>query len=127
MRNVQSLNGLSPLDQHEFNIVGNSSLVIIYHPERYDLSAFNITTGEGWIMDTKFQDIDLETNELLFEWSPIEHVALSESYVLPNTTEVVGTGLSQTSPWDFVGSFSCLTDMRLLIALVSYELSGQRQ
>lgn len=101
VRSVQSLNGLSPLDQHEFNIVGNSSLVIVYHPERYDLSAFNITTGEGWIMDTKFQDIDLETNEVLFEWSPIEHVALSEGYVLPNTTEVVGTGFNALSPWDF--------------------------
>ncbi|MBA7495356.1 hypothetical protein ES702_05938 [subsurface metagenome] len=101
VRTVQSLNGLSPLDQHEFNIVGNSSLIIVYHPERYDLSAFNVTTGEGWIMNTIFQDISLETGELLFEWSPIDHVALTEGYVLPNTTEVVGTALSATSPWDY--------------------------
>lgn len=45
-------------------------------------------------MNGVFQDIDLNTGELVYEWSAIDHVALSEGYVLPNTTEVVGTGFS---------------------------------
>lgn len=98
---VNTLNGLSPLDQHEFVIADDNALIITYHPERYDLSAFNITTGQGWIMNSIFQDINLTTGELEFEWSAIEHIALTEGYVLPNTTEIIGTGFNPTSPWDY--------------------------
>lgn len=100
---VSSLNGRAPIDQHEFNIINNtgSALVTIYQPQPYDLSAFNITDGQGWIEDCLFQDINTTTNELMFEWSAIEHVALTESYVDPNQSEVAGTGFSPLSPWDY--------------------------
>ncbi|KAK5089183.1 hypothetical protein LTR05_003407 [Lithohypha guttulata] len=103
VRTVTALNSRSALDQHEFNIVDgtDSALTTTYHPERYDLSAFNITDGEGWIQNSIFQDVNLTTDELTFEWSAIEHVALTESYVDPNQSEVVGTGFNAASPWDY--------------------------
>lgn len=101
VRTVTAMNALSALDQHEFNVVGDSALTTIYTPRRFDMSAYNITSGEGWIQDSVFQDVNLTTGELSFEWSAIEHVALSESYVVPNQTEVAGTGFSAVSPWDY--------------------------
>ncbi|KAL6249837.1 hypothetical protein RBB50_003693 [Rhinocladiella similis] len=101
---VRAQNGISNLDMHENHLTrdGKAMFVTSYHPERYDLSDFNITTGLGWIQNCIVQKIDVATSTLLWEWSAIEHVPLAESYVLPNSTEVAGTGFSPTSPWDYV-------------------------
>lgn len=103
VRQVRAQYGIANLDQHETWISpdGTAAMVISYNPEAFDLSAQNITTGQGWIQNSVFQKIDVETGDLLFSWSPIEHVDLSEGYVLPNSTEVVGSGLSPQSPWDY--------------------------
>lgn len=90
-------------DLHEFTLLngGESALLISYQPVPYDLSAYGVTTGQGWIMDGVFQEINLTTREVLFEWRALDHVSPADSYVLPNTTEVSGTGLSSDSPWDY--------------------------
>ena len=103
VKQIRSQNGIANLDQHETHLSRNARAahVISYNPERYDLSEQNITTGQGWLHNSIFQKINIQTGELLFQWSPIEHVALSESFVLPNSTEVVGTGLNSSSGWDY--------------------------
>ena len=103
VKQVRSQYGYANLDQHENHLSRNAKAahVISYNPERYDLSEQNITTGQGWLQVPTFQKIDIQTGQLLFSWSPIEHVSLSESYVLPGTTEVVGSGFGPTSPWDY--------------------------
>ena len=101
---VRAQNGASNLDMHE-NIIamdGSSMLVTSYTPERADLTDYNVTTGEGWVLNVFVQKIDIATGSLLWEWSAINHVALADSYVLPNTTEVAGTGFTATEPWDWV-------------------------
>lgn len=47
-----------------------------------------------WIWDSMFQEINLETNELVFEWRASDHFAFSESYIstLPAT---------ESEPWDW--------------------------
>jgi len=131
VKTVTALNGLSALDQHEFNIVGDSALTTIYQPERYDLSAFNISGGEGWILNCVFQDVNLTTGELSFEWSAIEHVALSEGYVTPNQSEVAGTGFTAVSPWDYfhINSVDKNDDGDYLVssrhASTLYKINGQ--
>lgn len=52
---VQSGNGRPPNDQHEFNVLpgGETALVSIYNALEYDLSAFGITSGQGWIMEVR--------------------------------------------------------------------------
>ena len=128
---VTALDAGSPLDQHEFNIVGDSALTTIYHPERYDLSAFNITGGQGWIQNCLFQDVNLTTGQLSFEWSAIQHVGLSEGYVSPNQSEVAGTGFSAVSPWDYfhINSVDKNNDGDYLISArhvsTLYKINGQ--
>ncbi|KAJ9658263.1 hypothetical protein H2198_003836 [Neophaeococcomyces mojaviensis] len=131
VRTVTSQNGLSAIDQHEFNIINDTAITVIYHPERYDLSAFNVTAGEGWIQNSIFQDTNLTTGELVFEWSAVEHVAISEGYVSPNQSEVAGTGFDARSPWDYFhinsvdknGDGDYLVSARHVSAL--YKISGE--
>lgn len=47
VRAVQSV-GTTALDQHEANLIGDSFLIDVYQPTRYDLSAYNLSSGEGW-------------------------------------------------------------------------------
>ena len=103
IRQVRTSNGISNSDQHESHLSqnGQAALLTVYNPERYDLSEQNITNGQGWIQNCIFQRINIDSGELMFEWSAIEHVALSEGYVFPNSTEVVGSGTSSDSPWDY--------------------------
>lgn len=88
---------------HESNLVdnGRSALVTIYRPQQYDLSTYGITGGQGWIMNTAFQEIGIDTNRLLFEWNPLDHIDPSFSLVLPDSTESSGTGLLPSNPWDY--------------------------
>jgi hypothetical protein len=100
---VQSQGSLSPLDQHEFNVVdnGKSALIIVYQTKQADLSAEGINSGLGWITNCWFQEIALGTNKRLFEWSALDHVSPSFSSIAPNSTESSGTGLDPTLPWDY--------------------------
>ncbi|KIX09280.1 uncharacterized protein Z518_00359 [Rhinocladiella mackenziei CBS 650.93] len=99
---IHSQGGLANFDEHEFHVLDDgTSLFTLYQPEHYDLTDYDITAGQGWIMNNFFQHIELGTKRLLFEWSALDHVPLSESFVMPNSTEVSGTGFSSTSPWDY--------------------------
>lgn len=46
---------------------------------------FNIT--DGWLLDSYFQEVDLATNELLFEWSASDHVNITDTYLTPDVSE----------------------------------------
>src|SRR5262249_19795463 len=100
---VQTQGGLNPMDQHEFTVLGDGSSAMItsFQVRHADLSANGVTGGMGWIMDSWFQEIELGTNKLLFQWSALDHVDPSYSYVPPNSTESSGTGLDPLEPWDY--------------------------
>lgn len=129
---IHSQGGLANFDEHEFNVVddGQSAMFTLYNPEHYDLSAFNVT-GQGWLTNCYFQHIDLDTRSLLFEWSAIDHVALNETYVLPDSTEVSGDGLTPTSSWDYfhINSIDQNADGDYLVSArhtcAVYKVSGQ--
>lgn len=101
---VKSGGGIANFDEHEFNVVddGKNVLMTLYDPQQYDLTDWDISTGQGWVMDCYFQKLELGTNRLLFEWSALDHVAITETTVAPNSTEVSGNGLSPTLPWDWL-------------------------
>ncbi|MCJ1386068.1 hypothetical protein MMC17_009193 [Xylographa soralifera] len=103
VKSVQTGGGLPPADQHDFNTINNGSqaLMTIFHPLQYDLTAYNISNGQGYIMEGVFQEVDTMTSDVLFEWRSLSHVDPSESYVLPNTTDVSGDGLTKDTPWDY--------------------------
>lgn len=52
--------------------------------------------GQGWIHDSTFQEVDIETGELLFEWRAADHYAVNESLY-----PIGSAGRSPEEPFDF--------------------------
>ena len=105
VKSVQTGGGIAAADQHEFNTnpsEGKTALMTIYHPIQYDLTAYNIMGGQGWILQCYFQEVDVDTSEVLFQWGSLDYVQPSASYVLPNTTDVSGDGTTKDTAWDYL-------------------------
>ncbi|KAJ5677630.1 uncharacterized protein N7477_003263 [Penicillium maclennaniae] len=101
-RTVQSGRGLELSDMHELKIVdGDRVLITVYQPEQYDLVSLGIPAAKGWVMSGVFQEINISSGKVLFEWSSLDHVPLSETYVPLGLNSVAGNGLSNTPPWDY--------------------------
>lgn len=132
VQSVQSQGGLSPVDQHEFKVLdSNSALITIYQIQQHDLSADGVTLGLGWITNCWFQEVELGTNKLLFEWSSLDHVETSASYIAPNSTDSSGSGLSPSEPWDYfhINSIDKFPNGDYLVSArhtsTVYRISGQ--
>lgn len=86
-------------DLHEFLITpSNTALLTVYDTIPWNLSTYGIAdeTGHGYIRDGVFQELDLETGELLFEWRASEHVTLEECFTHPS-----GEGKTFANAWDW--------------------------
>jgi hypothetical protein len=103
VKSVEPAGSSIAMDEHEFMLIngGKSALITIYHPKAYDLGAYGVDNGFGWVQESIFQEIDVETGGLIFEWRSLDHVDVSESYVEPMETEVSGDGRTKESPWDY--------------------------
>lgn len=95
-------------DMHEFKMTphsgGKSVLMTVYQPRQYDLMThpkFNVKNGFGWIVEGVFQEIEIETGKLLFEWRSLDHVDPSQSWTWPHSTDTSGDGVSEWHPWDY--------------------------
>ncbi|PSS03849.1 ASST-domain-containing protein [Coniella lustricola] len=65
-------------DLHEFQITPQgTALLTAYVAQATNLSAYGVANGQ--IYDSIFQEIDLETGELIFEWYASEHFAITDS------------------------------------------------
>ena len=93
----------SSTDMHEFRLTkdGKSALMTQYLRSAHDLCEFGICNGLGYIQQGAFQEVDVETGKVLFEWRSLDHVDVHESYVLPGTTEISGNGRDPALPWDY--------------------------
>ncbi|KOC09279.1 hypothetical protein AFLA70_39g003881 [Aspergillus flavus AF70] len=99
---VQSGDGLTLSDMHELDIIDNTSVLIaIYQPRRYNLTAYNVSADNGWVMDGVFQEINITSGKVLFEWRSLDHVGISETYTPIRLNTVVGDGLSNATAWDY--------------------------
>ncbi|OAL34144.1 hypothetical protein AYO20_06599 [Fonsecaea nubica] len=88
-------------DKHEFHIINEeTALIQIYHPVPYNLTAYGGSEEQQWIVDARFQELDIETGEVLFEWSSLEHVDPSEAY-LPLNPGQAGAGYNSSDAWDY--------------------------
>ncbi|MCJ1415924.1 hypothetical protein MMC32_002259 [Xylographa parallela] len=105
--NVTSGNDQPALDQHEFFVKDNGTtvLVTIYKQIPFDAatSAPGNTALENvtWLQVGIFQQIELATNKVLFEWQSSDFVPVSASYVQPGTTDISGNGSSASTAWDY--------------------------
>jgi Arylsulfotransferase (ASST) len=65
-------NGLSG-DEHEFTITPRNTALITFYNQR----------GDTW--DSGFQELAIPSGRVLFQWSALAHVPLSESYAQPRS------------------------------------------
>ncbi|PYI32470.1 hypothetical protein BP00DRAFT_414659 [Aspergillus indologenus CBS 114.80] len=63
-------------DKHEFHVTQDgTAIVIVYSPVLGDLSP--VGGASGWVLDGIFQEIDIETGALLFEWHALQQFPLN--------------------------------------------------
>ncbi|WQF78673.1 Putative quinoprotein alcohol dehydrogenase-like superfamily [Colletotrichum destructivum] len=86
---------------HEFRIVDDDfALVEIGSTRPVGLSPWGGAKGQDWILSTGFQELNIETGEVVFQWESLDHVDPGNSAFplaeLPSTT-----GLDSSSAWDY--------------------------
>ncbi|KAK8217602.1 hypothetical protein M8818_001361 [Zalaria obscura] len=124
-------------DMHEFRLApysnGTTALMTVYQPRMYDLTTnprFNIVGGIGWIVEGVFQEVEVETGRVVFEWRSLDHLDPHLSYTYPGTTDTSGNGLHEDTPWDYfhINSIDKNADGDYLISArhmaAIYKLSG---
>jgi hypothetical protein len=93
---IHGANGLQG-DLHEFQITrDDTALFAVYQILPADLREVG-GPKNGWIYDGLFQEVDVETNELRFQWRASEHFPLQES----ERDREEGDGDTEDNPWDF--------------------------
>lgn len=84
-------------DLHSFTILPeNSALVTAYEKVGLDMSDVlrRPSGSKGWAWDSLFQEFDIETGEVIFQWRASEHFALNESYAPTGQP-------TEKEPWDW--------------------------
>ena len=88
---VRAGNGLQA-DLHEFHVAAHDvAYVTAYNPIRCNLSSVEDGPSNGVILDSTFQEIDMKTGLVRYEWHALSHVEARESENAP----------SKTRPWDW--------------------------
>ncbi|KIW83543.1 hypothetical protein Z517_02788 [Fonsecaea pedrosoi CBS 271.37] len=86
-------------DSHEFRITPQgTALITIHHKHQADCTELGL--GKScWIQDGQFQEIDIETGDLLFEWRATDHIRMSDVFSSPSRKD--GYGKSKKDAFDF--------------------------
>lgn len=93
IKNVSAQRGYTS-DLHEFLLTPqNTALLLSTKTVPVDLTPYG-GPQNGSVQDCAIQEIDLETNELLFFWSALDHIPLSDSY------EPASTATESNNIWD---------------------------
>ncbi|KAL4744396.1 hypothetical protein BDW72DRAFT_92940 [Aspergillus terricola var. indicus] len=83
-------------DLHELHITSaETALVTIYDPTLVDLSSIG-GPEVGWIYDCLFQEIDIATGDLIFEWRASEYFPVNATY-----NALKEAGKERASAFDF--------------------------
>ncbi|KAJ9612047.1 hypothetical protein H2200_003642 [Cladophialophora chaetospira] len=83
-------------DLHEFVITRHdTALLTFYNVKPADLSSLG-KRKNGWLIDSGFQEVDIATGQLLFEWRASDHFRVDETFMTLNPG-----GYLQSIPFDF--------------------------
>ncbi|THZ82942.1 hypothetical protein D6C84_05363 [Aureobasidium pullulans] len=137
VKTVESSGAGASSDMHEFRLTpysnGTTALMTVYQPRQYDLTTnpkFQIQNGMGWIVEGVFQEIEIDTGRVVFEWRSTDHLDPSLTYTFPGRTDTSGNGLTEKTPWDYfhINSIDKNQDGDYLISArhmaAIYKLSG---
>ena len=84
-------------DQHESFVTDrNTLLVTAYNVTQTDLSPIG-GPSDGWVLDGLFFELDPKTSDVLFRWSALEHIPITETKL--NLTG--NGGFNQSKPFDW--------------------------
>jgi hypothetical protein len=133
--NFQTLNASqtfrSNIDLHELNITPSGTmLVTANNVTQRDLSSAGGPTS-GWTVDAMVYEIDIATNEILFEWHSLDHLdklpyTLSKLLVGEEGTN----GTTQATAWNYFhinavsqynGDYGYLVSSRYLCSIIALE------
>jgi hypothetical protein len=88
-------------DLHEsFVTERNTLLVSGYNVTQTDLTAVGGAV-DGWVSDSLFFEIDIKTQKVLFSWSALAHVPITDSQLPLYNAAMNTTFGTASSPWDF--------------------------
>ncbi|RJE24332.1 Arylsulfotransferase ASST [Aspergillus sclerotialis] len=91
---IRGANDLA-VDLNDFHITrDDTALLTVRNHVQTDLQSVD-RPEDGWIVDGVFQEVNIETGELLFQWQAAEHFNFTEAY-----PELEDTG-TEANPWDF--------------------------
>ncbi|KAF2478341.1 uncharacterized protein BDR25DRAFT_365533 [Lindgomyces ingoldianus] len=91
---MKAANGLEA-DLHEFRFTdAGTALITIYDVQVVDLTPLG-GSPKGHIWDSVFQELDILTGKLVFQWRASEHFSPTDSY------HNLGTQGGSGNPWDF--------------------------
>ncbi|KAJ5656041.1 hypothetical protein N7507_007991 [Penicillium longicatenatum] len=86
---------------HEFNVIdGRTALVEILVPVPTNLSIYGGDYGQQWVISAGFQEIDIQTGQLIFEWYSLDHVS-PEYSAIPLQSEGPYNARSAVSGWHY--------------------------
>ncbi|KAB8300458.1 hypothetical protein EYC80_000629 [Monilinia laxa] len=85
-----------PGDLHEFHITPSGTALVTQYILKEVPIIYRQRSRKGWIWDSVIQEINIETNKILFEWHASDHYGTEESYLPPGTM-----GLRKDHAYDF--------------------------
>ncbi|KAJ3526067.1 hypothetical protein NM208_g11361 [Fusarium decemcellulare] len=88
---------------HEFRIVdGKTALVENPTPRTISLEPWGGDEGQNWIVSGGFQEVDIETGQVIFEWQSLDHVDPKYSaFPLDFGEGLPGSGRNETDAWNY--------------------------
>lgn len=67
------------VDLHETTLAEDGTVLLMsYVPKQADLTPFG-GDADGWVWDGVVQEIDIETGEVVFDWSSLDHIPVTAS------------------------------------------------
>ncbi|KAM0333182.1 hypothetical protein ACHAQA_001842 [Verticillium albo-atrum] len=88
---------------HEFRLVdGETALIETPIPRTISLKPWGGREDQKWIVSGGFQEINIETGEVLFEWESLDHVDPKLSaFPLDFGAGLPGSGRNETDAWNY--------------------------
>jgi Arylsulfotransferase (ASST) len=120
---VRAGNGVQA-DLHDFQLTPQgTALITAYHPILCDLSSVG-GLAYGAVNDAVFQEIDIKTGLVIYEWTSLDHVSLGESYERASKA-------TTSTPYDFfhINSIDREREGSLLVSArntwAAYDVDGR--
>ncbi|KAG7102267.1 hypothetical protein HYQ45_010115 [Verticillium longisporum] len=88
---------------HEFRVVdGKTALIETPIPRTISLKPWGGSDDQRWIVSGGFQEVDIETGDVLFEWESLDHVDPKLSAFPPDFGPgLPGSGRNETDAWNY--------------------------